>query len=226
MTATSVRHECSEPAAGTIWTLHVDSIYEWSGDSVRRVTGCSAPTARQGSDGCWRGYTRLLLSDPPGWEPAPHPVPHLLGRSYALDWAGDGKLTPLSTMVASSSTPLWGRSFWCRPSDSAGKWEVVAANQTIAVAPTAGAALVIAALAHRGPGVMSAAVGARTAATHRGTPAIEEWHAVDVDPCFGSPSDGWRRPWPDLDQRTESARLEGSGETWAHEKPVDRGQAF
>lgn len=196
MTTKPAALDGSEARAKTIWTLHLDAIYEWSGTDVRRVTGCEAPTKRQGPDGTWQPYRRLLVAGPSGWRGVPHAVPQLLGRSYAVDWNGRGEHTALSTVVAASSTPLWGRSFWCRPSASEGLWEIVAANATVAVAPTPNAALVIAALAQRGPAVTSAALGARTAATPADLPAVGEWRAVDSSPHFESSPDGWTRPWP------------------------------
>lgn len=178
------------------WSLHLDAIYQWSGGWVRRLTGTRPPDGLQGPDCEWKRFAGLVTFDGRKLMPAPHQWPTQSGAMFGIDWDRDGRTTVLTTVVAVGSAAMWGGKFWCQPSSDGDSWEVIAAGRTVATAPTAEAAFVLAALAHRGPGVAGAARGAWAAAAPANEDVPPVWLEPDRPATFEIWPDGWTRPWP------------------------------
>lgn len=183
--------------ASALWFVSIDSIYtlDRPGRTITRITGIYAPTPRQGSDGTARQYEDLFVDDPLlGMSPVEKPLP---GHELIVSWGDDGLYTRLSTVIAVSDRPAWGRSFTlAEPTDDdGGTGTVVVAGIPTLASRTLSGALVTAAILTIGAAdtPTATALGIASAGDPHG-PA--SWDAMDGDPELARPRpDGWRRPW-------------------------------
>lgn len=183
------------PGRDPTWIVTTDSIYvlDVEASRIQRVTGIAPPTPRQGRDGTAQTYAGLWVVDSMGQRQVDRPVP---GLELQVQWENT-KGTRVSTVVAATDRPAWGRSFWLVDpalTDKRRGFGVIAAGRLALVTPTVEAALVTAALltvgASDNPSATAIGVGA---AAHLD---LNAWAAVDGDLDFAEvPQDGWRRPW-------------------------------